>query len=192
MLRRNSVKKRRKIRKRVYVIIIVLLSLLIALLVWQINKKTKQNYLVYDQSPSQVTLSFKNDGYLYTFEQHYFYQDDKLYYSINDLYNAFIHIDEGNMTLSQKKAQVTFSNAHVEGVINYKTQKLILKQNQLDEQAKTYYDALQKDDQIDLQQNSLPVYICEGEIYLAQDLTENILFNNGYIFDLQQQTLTKK
>ena len=63
MLRRNSVKKRRKLRKRVYVIIIIVFSLLIAFLGYQISKKTKQNYLIYDQSPSQVTLSFKNDGY---------------------------------------------------------------------------------------------------------------------------------
>ena len=192
MLRRNSVKKRRKLRKRVYVIIILVFSLLIAFLGYQISKKTKQNYLIYDQSPSQVTLSFKNEGYLYTFEQHYFYQEDVLYYSVNDLYNAFIHIDDGKMNLVQNKAQIEFQNNYVEGILNYKKQKLILKQNQLSDESKTYFDSLHKENQIDLQEKNLPVYICEGEIYLAQELVEKILFNNDYVFDLQQQTMTKK
>lgn len=185
-------KKRRKLRKRVYVIIILVFSLLIAFLGYQISKKTKQNYLIYDQSPSQVTLSLKNEGYLYTFEQHYFYQEDVLYYSVNDLYNAFIHIDDGKMNLVQNKAQIEFQNNYVEGILNYKKQKLILKQNQLSDESKTYFDSLQKENQIDLQEKNLPVYICEGEIYLAQELVEKILFNNDYVFDLQQQAMTKK
>ncbi|WP_041138430.1 hypothetical protein [Beduini massiliensis] len=185
-------KKRRKLRGWVYVALIILLCLLIGLGVFLVKHKTsKSDYHFYKGEVSEVEMSMKADGYLYTYQQQYFEADGQTYVSLNDLYNIYTHLDNGQMVLDQGKNTMVFTNATTHITLNYKKEIMTFKDCQWSEATQQYLTSLNIRDQLKLDDTATHAYIFEGEVYLSQTVIENVLLNAQYQLDLSMKTLNK-
>lgn len=184
-------KRRRKLRKRVYVLLIIILCILIGLGVFLLKKKTSKQYQFYQGEVSEVEMSLKADGYLYTYKQQYFTDNEYQYLSLNDLYNVFIHINNGKMTLNQKKDTMTFENDAINVVLNYKKEVMTFKDCMWSEATNGYLTGVNALNELSLTEVGGHSYIYEGEVFIRKDLVEMVLLNSGYTFDLTQQKVNE-
>ncbi len=185
-------KKRRKLRGWVYIALSSLLCLCIGFGIFLIKQKTsKSSYRFYNGDVIEVEMSLSADGYLYTYNQQYFTLDDKTYISLNDLYNVYIHVDNGQVELDQKKNTMRFKNNITSIVLDYKKEYMSFSDCTWNEVTAQYLASLSVTNELNLKDTSTHAYIYEGEVYLAQDLCEKILLNSSYQLDLTQNAWNK-
>lgn len=183
-------KKRRKLRKRVYVVFIILLCAFIFVGVYIVRQKSTKDYSFFQGSAEEVELSMKSDGFLYTYKQQFFHHEEVIYLSLNDIYNVYTHLSNGQMTLDQAKDKMLFKNDTIDVILDYKKEVFTFTNCQWSVASLQYLTTHNGLEKLDLKTVSQHAYIHEGEVYIPKELVELILFNSSYSVDLDNKTIT--
>lgn len=182
-------KKRRKLRKRVYVVFIIFLCALIFAGVYIVRQRSTKDYSFFQGSVEEVELSMKSDGFLYTYKQQYFNNEEVIYLSLNDIYNVYTHLSNGQMTLDQAKDKMEFKNETIEATLDYKKEVFFFTNCQWSVASLQYLTTHNGLEKFDLKTVNHHAYIYEGEVFIPKELVELILFNSSYQVDLENKTI---
>lgn len=181
-------RKRRRLRKRVYVLILGLLCIIVAAVIFFLPKNNK-DYHYFTGDVTSVDMNLKADGVNYTYQQQYFNEDTTTYISLNDLYNLYIHVDQGQMTLNQNENTLNFTNDEVNVTLNYKDESLVFNDCSFSVQTLNYLNQYQATEKLSLEQTNTHSYIYDGEVYLSKEIVESVLLNSEYTLNLDSQSL---
>ena len=178
-------RKRRKLRKWVYVALFVLLVLMILVIIGGYKKYSKPKYSEYLGNIEKVDIQFVKENSIYTYTQNYFNLDQYTFLSLNDLYNVYSHLDQAQMILLSKKESMIFTLNELKVEYNYHHERFsILEGNLQNDYLKSFNI---KKNTFTLKKLKLDSYIVEGEVYLEKQLIEHVLFNDECKIDLENK-----